>query len=65
MFLKILEAKKKSPLRQYKDLGPSGSRPGIMDSLAKFHKIVTDGLPSFRLILSAISTSKLAELQSS
>ena len=56
MFLKILETKEKSPLRQYKDLSPSGSRPGIMYSLAKVHKIVTDGLPSFLPILSSIST---------
>ena len=41
---------------QYKDLSPSGSRPGIMYGLAKVHKIVTDGLPSFRPILSATST---------
>ena len=56
MFLKILETKKKSPLRQYKDLSPSSSRPGIMYSLAEVHRIVTDGLSSFRPILSAIST---------
>ena len=37
-------------------LSPSGSRPGIMYGLAKVHKIVRDGLPSFRPILSAIGT---------
>ena len=48
--------KKEISIEQYKDLSPSGSRPGIMYGLAKVHKIVTDGLPSFRPILSAIGT---------
>ena len=48
--LKNLRDKKKSPF------SPSGSRPGIMYGLTKVHKIVTDGLPSFRPILSAIGT---------
>ena len=54
--LKNLRDKKKISSEQYKDLSPSGSRPGIMYDLAKVHKIVTDGLPSFRPILSAIGT---------
>ena len=54
--LKNLRDKKKISSEQYKDLSPSGSRPGIMYGLAKVHKIVTDGLPSFRPILSAIGT---------
>ena len=61
--LKNLRDKKEISIEQYKDLSPSGSRPGIMYGLAKFHKIVTDRLPSFRPTLSAISTStyKLAK----
>ena len=54
--LKNLRDKKEISIEQYKDLSPSGSRPGIMYGLAKVHKIVTDGLPSFRPILSAIGT---------
>ena len=53
---KNLRDKKEISIEQYKDLSPSGSRPGIMYGLAKVHKIVTDGLPSFRPILSAIGT---------
>ena len=52
--LKNLRDKKEISMEQYKDLSPSGSRPGIMCGLAKVHKLVTDGLPSFRPILSAI-----------
>ena len=54
--LKNLGDKKEISIEQYKDLIPSGSRPGIMYGSAKVHKIVTDGLPSFRPILSAIGT---------
>ena len=54
--LKNLRDKKEISIEQYKDLSSSGSRPGIMYGLAKVHKIVTDGLPSFRPILSAIGT---------
>ena len=54
--LKNLRDNKEISSEQYKDLSPSGSRPGIMYGLAKVHKIVTDGLPSFRPILSAIGT---------
>ena len=54
--LKNLRDKREISIEQYKDLSPSGSRPGIIYGLAKVHKIVTDGLPSFRPILSAIST---------
>ena len=55
--------KKEISSEQHKDLSPSGSRPGIMYGLAKVHKIVTDGLPSFRPILSAIGppTYRLAK----
>ena len=54
--LKNLRDKKEISIEQYKDFNPSGSRPGIMDGSAKVHKIVTDGLPSFKPILSAIKT---------
>ena len=54
--LKNLRDKKEISIEQYKDLSPSGSRPGIMYGLAKVHKIVRDGLPSIRPILSAIGT---------
>ena len=43
-------------MEQYKDLSPSGSKPGIMYDLAKVLKIVTNCLTSFRRILSAIGT---------
>ena len=46
--------KKETSIKQYKDLSPSGSRPGIMYDLAKVHKIVTDGISSFRSFSSAI-----------
>ena len=43
--LKNLRDKKEIYIKQYKDLSPPGSRPGIVYGLAKVHKIVTDGLP--------------------
>ena len=54
--LKNLSDKKEIFTGPYHDLHPLGSRPEIMYGSAKVHKIVTDGLPSFRHILSAIST---------
>ena len=54
--IKNLRDKKEISIEQYKDLSRSGSRPGIMYGLAKVHKIVRDGLPSFRPIFSAIGT---------
>ena len=54
--LEDLRDKKEISIEQNKDLNPSGSRPGIMYGSVNVHKIVTDGLPSFRPILSAIST---------
>ena len=61
--LKYLRDKKEISIEQYKDLSPSGSRPGIMYGSAKVHKIVTDRLPSFTPMLSAIGapTYKLAK----
>ena len=54
--LKNLRDKKEISIEQYKNLSLSGSRHGIMYGLAKVHKTVTDGLPFFRPILSAIGT---------
>ena len=54
--LKNLRDKKEISIEQYKDLNPSGSRPGIIYGSAKIHKIVTDDLTSFWPILSAIGT---------
>ena len=54
--LKTPRDKKEISSEQYKDLSTSGSRPAIMYCLAKVHKVVTDSLPSFRPILSAIGT---------
>ena len=54
--LKNLRDKEEISMEQYTDLNPSASRPGIMYGLAKVHKIVTDGLATFRPILSAIGT---------
>ena len=54
--LKYVRGKKEIFIEQYKDLSPSGSRPGIMYGSAEVHKIVTDGLPSLRPVLSAIGT---------
>ena len=48
--------KKEISIEQYKDLSPSCSRPAIIYASVKVHKTVTDGLPSFRPILSAIGT---------
>ena len=61
--LKNLKDKKEISIEQYKDLSPSGSRPGIMYGLTKVHKVVTDGLPSFIPILFPIvtPTCKLAK----
>ena len=52
--LKHLRDKNEISIEQYKDLNSSGSRPGIKYGSAIVHKIVTDGLPSFKPILSAM-----------
>ena len=54
--LKNLRDKKEISIEQYKDLNTSGSRLRIMYGSAKVHKIVKDGLPSFRPMLSGIGT---------
>ena len=45
---------KEKLIEQYKDLSSSGSRHGIINSLAKVYKNVTDAFPYFRPILLAI-----------
>ena len=55
--LKNVGNKNEISIEQYKDLSPSGPRPGIMFGLVKVHKnIKEDGLPSFRIFLSANGT---------
>ena len=47
---------KEISIEPYQDLSPLGSRREVMHGSAKVHKVVIDGLSSFRPILSAIST---------
>ena len=54
--LKSLKVKKETSIEEYKNLRPSSSRPRNMYGSAKVCKIVTDGVPSFRPILSVIRT---------
>ena len=54
--LKNLRHKREISHGQYTYLSPLGLRPGIMYGLAKFQKIFTGGLLSFKPILSAIGT---------
>ena len=42
--------------KEKNDLYPSGSKPGVLYGLAKIHKALEDGIPSFHPILSAIGT---------
>ena len=56
MITKKKRNKKEISIEPYKDISPSGSRPGIVYGSAKDHKIVTDGLQTFTPILSAICT---------
>ena len=42
--------------KEKNDLYASGSKPGVLYGLAKIHKALEDGAPSFRPILSAIGT---------
>ena len=61
--LKSLEDQGEISEKEKKDLYPSGSQPGVLYGLAKIHKALEDGIPSFRPILSAIGipTYKLAK----
>ena len=54
--LKSFEDQGEISEKEKKDLYPSGSQPGVMYGLAKIHKALEDGIPSFRPILSAIGT---------
>ena len=42
--------------KNYDNLYPSGSKPGILYGLGKIHKALEDGIPAFRPILTAIGT---------
>ena len=42
--------------KEKNDLYLSGSKPGVLFRLAKIHKALEDGIPSFRTILSEIGT---------
>ena len=42
--------------KEKNDLYPSGSKPGVLYGLAKIHKALEDGTPSFRPILLATGT---------
>ena len=54
--LKSLEDQGEISEKEKKDLYPSGSQLGVLYGLAKIHKALEDGIPSFRPILSAIGT---------
>ena len=49
--------------KEKNDLYPLRSKPGVLYGLAKIHKALENGMPSFRPILSAIGTAtyKLAK----
>ena len=54
--LKLLKDKKIIDKSTYKSIKPVGSRPGILYGLGKTHEETRNGIPPFRLILSAIGT---------
>ena len=54
--LKSLEDQGEISVKEKNDLYPSGSKPGFLYGLAKIHKALEDGIPSFRPILPAIGT---------
>ena len=54
--LKSIEGQGEISEKEKNDLYPSGFKPGGLYGLAKIHKALEDGTPSFRLILSAIGT---------
>ena len=51
---KSLEGQGEISKKVKNDLYRSGSKPGVLYGLAKIHKALEDGTPSFRPILSAI-----------
>ena len=54
--LKSLESQGKISEKEKTNLYPSGSKPGVLHGLAKIHKELEDGTPSFCPIVSAIRT---------
>ena len=54
--LKSLEDQGEISEKEINDLYPSGAKPGVLYGLAKIHKVLVDGTPSYRPILSAIGT---------
>ena len=54
--LKSLENQGEISEKEKNDLYPSCSKPGFLYGLAKIHKALEDGIPSFCPILSAIGT---------
>ena len=54
--LKSLEDQGEVSEKERNDLYPSYSKPGVLYGLAKIHKTLEDGIPSFHPILSAIGT---------
>ena len=61
--LKRLKEKQEISDKAYNELYPTGSKPGILYGLCKISKIIVDGVPPFRPVLSAIGipTYKLAK----
>ena len=55
--LKSLENQGEISEKEKNDLYPSCSKPGFLYGLAKIHKALEDGIPSFCPILSAIGTT--------
>ena len=54
--LKSLKNQNEISEKNYDNLYLSGSKPGIIYGLDKIHKVLEDGIPTFRSILSAIGT---------
>ena len=54
--LKSLEDQSEIFEKERNDLYSSGSKPGVLYGLAKIHKALEDGIPSFRPILLTIGT---------
>ena len=54
--LNLYIKKNVSRKKEYDNIYPTGSRPGILYGSAKIQKPITDNCPSFRPILSAIDT---------
>ena len=52
--LKKLKEKQGISEKVYNELYPTGSIPGIIYGLCRIRKVVVDGVPPFRAILSAI-----------